>query len=143
MAKQTMDAIRQAELNAEHCKNLFLTNRSGNRFWLLMMDAHKPYRTADVSKKLGSSRLSFASAEQLREVMGLEQGSVTVLGLVNESAKRAVSNGGLSVAIDSGLLERENICVHPNVSSRTLVLKTRDVIRFLDAIGCGHTEIGI
>lgn len=131
------------EQNAEHCKNLFLTNRSGNRFFLVMMDANKPYRTSDVSKKLGSSRLSFGSPDQLREIMGLEPGSVSVLGLVNECAQKAAAEGKLSAALDRTLIERENICVHPNVNTRTLVLKTADVLRFIERSGCPFQIIDI
>ena len=131
------------EQNAEHCKNLFLTNRSGNRFYLVMMEANKPYRTSDVSKKLGSSRLSFGSPAQLHDIMGLEPGSVSVLGLVNDCAKKAAVEGRLSAAIDRTLIERENICVHPNVNTRTLVIKTADILRFIERSGCSLQIIDI
>lgn len=128
-----------AGLNARHCKNLFLTNRSGNRFCLLLMDADKPYRTSDVSKKLGLPRLSFASAEQLFEVMGLTQGSVTILGLVNDCAKRYYAEGKLKIAVDSELLTREKLCVHPNINTASLVISSKDLIRFLEYYGFEYT----
>ena len=131
------------EYGARHCKNLFLTNRGGNNFFLLLMSPDKPYRTSDVSKKLGVSRLSFASAEQLKTVLGLAQGSVSVMGMVNDSAKAAYLEGRLHIAIDADLLERPSICVHPNTNTATLVLSTADLIRFLNELGYEYSALQI
>ena len=65
---------------ASHCKNLFLTNRQGTAFFLVMLGSSKKFRTASVSKQLGAARLSFTTAEQLENILGLTQGSVTVTG---------------------------------------------------------------
>lgn len=132
-----------AEYGAKHCKNLFLTNKRGDNFFLLMMDADTPYKTSDVSRKLGSTRLSFASPEQLRSVLGLEPGAVSVMGLVNECAKEAYKNGRLHLAIDSKLLSMERICVHPNVNTASLVISMRDLLRFLEHSGYDHTRVEI
>lgn len=123
------------EYGAEHCKNLFLTNKRGTRFYLLLMDAAKPYRTSEVSRKLGSTRLSFGTEEQLESVLGLRQGSVSALGMINPCARSAYEAGVLGVAIDSDLLKRERICVHPNINTSTLVLYTRDLVGFLEKSG--------
>ena len=144
-AADTMELCRGigSEYGASHCKNLFLTNRSGNNFFLLMMSADKPYRTADVSKKLGVSRLSFASDTQLESVLGLKPGSVSVLGFTTASAEKARRSGRLHLAVDSDLLETENICVHPNVNTATLVLKTADLIGFLKRTGIEYSAVEI
>ena len=52
---------------ASHCKNLFLTNRQGTAFFLVMLGSSKKFRTASVSKQLGVARLSFTTAEQLEK----------------------------------------------------------------------------
>lgn len=119
------------EFGAEHCKNLFLTNKRGDDFRLLLIHPDKPFRTSEVSRSLGVTRMSFASAEQLRAVMGLEAGSVTVMGLVNPSAKKAYSEGRLHIVIDEDLLKRERICVHPCHSGASLVIKTKDLLKLL------------
>ena len=123
------------EFGAEHCKNLFLANKHGTRFYLLLMDASKPYRTSEVSRRLGSTRLSFGSEEQLHRILGLRQGSVSALGMLNPCAREAYEAGVLRVAIDSGLMKRERICVHPNVNTSTLVVQTRDLVGFLEKMG--------
>lgn len=131
------------EYGAKHCKNLFLTNRGGTIFKLLMMEDQKPFHTSAVSRSLGVSRLSFADSEQLKSVLGLEPGFVSVMGLVNHCAREAAAKGMLEVVIDGDLLERELICVHPNTDTATLVISTGDLKRFISEIGFRITVIEI
>lgn len=131
------------EYNARHCKNLFLTNRSENKFYLLMMDADKPFKTSEVSRKLGSSRLSFGSAEKLSDVLGLKRGAVSVLGMLNPNAVQAYEKGCLHVAVDRDVLSWENICVHPNVDTSTLVLRTVDLVKLLNGLGIAFETVDI
>ncbi|MBO4384623.1 MAG: prolyl-tRNA synthetase associated domain-containing protein [Clostridia bacterium] len=131
------------EYGARHVKNLFLTNRSETRFCLLLMSAEKEFRTSAVSKAIGVSRLSFASEEKLNVVMGLVGGAVSVMGIVNDCARKAYSEGKLSVVFDADVLKREMICVHPNVPTSTLVLKTSDLVRFLEEKGVAYKVINI
>ena len=49
------------------CKNLFLCNRQKTDFYLLMMPGDKPFKTKDITKQLGCSRLSFASPDFMEE----------------------------------------------------------------------------
>lgn len=59
----TMEACEEADrvLEATICKNLFLCTANKKEFYLLMIVGDKRLVTKDVSKKLGTSRLSFAS----------------------------------------------------------------------------------
>lgn len=132
-----------SEYNAKHVKNLFLTNRSGTKFYLLLMSADKEFRTSAVSKAIGVSRLSFASEESLFSVTGLKGGAVSVMAVVNPSAKKTIEEGALSIVFDRDVLLRENICVHPNVPTATLVLKTEDLLRFLEEEGAAYTVIDV
>ncbi|MBR3487054.1 MAG: prolyl-tRNA synthetase associated domain-containing protein [Clostridia bacterium] len=133
----TMELCRGigAEFGAAHCKNLFLTNKRGDDFRLLLMDPEKPFRTSEVSRALGVTRMSFASEESLGRVMGLVPGAVTVMGLVNASAKKAYEEGRLHIVIDEDLFKRERICVHPNHSGASLVLKTEDLPKLIRSLG--------
>lgn len=131
------------EYGARHCKNLFLTNRSGTGFFLLLMDPDKPYRTSEVSRRLGVSRLSFGKEAQLEAVLGVKGGSVSVMGLVTPEACEAYRAGMLRIALDSDLLMHESICVHPNVNTASLVLKTTDLLRFLELTGHEYSLVKI
>lgn len=116
-----------AELGAHHFKNLFLTNRQGTDFYLLLIAAGKSFRTAEVSKQLGVSRLSFGTNAQLMDKLGLLPGSVTPMALARESAK------DVTVVIDRDIPGMELVCVHPCVSTASLALKWTDVFAFIQS----------
>ena len=144
-AADTMELCRGIgeEYGARHPKNLFLANKHGTEFFLLMMDAEKPYRTSVVSKLLGSTRLSFGSPEQLDAVMGLRQGSVSVLGFVNECAMEAYRAGKLHLVFDGEVISMERILVHPNDNRVSLVVETAGLKRFLESLGIAYSVIDI
>ena len=63
----TIAACHEIEkvLGAPICKNLVLCNRQKTAFYLLLMEGDKPFRTKDLSKQIGSARLSFAAPEDM------------------------------------------------------------------------------
>lgn len=138
-AAMTMDDcdLFDAGLPAAHCKNLFLTNRQGTDFYLLLVAGEKPFKTKDLSAQLGISRLSFASAAQLMEVLGLTPGSVSPMGLLNDTQRR------VHVLLDREISRWENIIVHPNINTASLMLRTLDLFHFLHARGNQVTEVDV
>ncbi len=118
-----------AQLGARHFKNLFLANRQGTEFYLLLIAAQKSFRTAEVSKLLGVSRLSFGTNAQLMEKLGLLPGSVTPLALTFPGAR------DVAVVIDRDILEMGLVCVHPCASTASLALKWGDVLAFIESCG--------
>ncbi len=85
----TIEACEEVEalLGCRICKNLFLTNRQQTHFYLLIMPGEKPFRTKLLSKQIGSARLSFAGPEHMERLLDTTPGSVSVLGLMNDSGK--------------------------------------------------------
>ena len=79
-----VDAI----LNVHICKNLFLCNRQKTNFYLLVMPGDKPFKTKELSKQMGISRLSFADEEYMERFLDIHPGSVSVLGLMNDRDHR-------------------------------------------------------
>lgn len=67
----TMEVCEEIDrtLGAQICKNLFLCNRQQTDFYLLMMPGDKQFKTKDLSAQIGSSRLSFASAEHMEKYL--------------------------------------------------------------------------
>ena len=61
-------------LKAHICKNLFLCNRQKTDFYLLVMAGEKPFHTKDLSKQIGTSRLSFAPPEIMEELLDVTPG---------------------------------------------------------------------
>ena len=125
------------DIGACHMKNLFLVNRQGTDFYLVLMDGHKSFRTAEVSKKLGVSRLSFGTPEQLKTMLNLEPGAVTALGLLFDE-KHLVT-----VVLDEDVLSYPYVCMHPCVSTASLAIKPDDLMRFLISRGNALTQIKI
>ena len=122
-------AISEA-LEVHICKNLLLTPRNRSAFYLLCLPAEKSFSTKDFSKLIGSSRLSFASEEDLVALLGCHAGSASVLGLMNDTEHR------VTLAIDRAVAEDEWFGCHPCKNTSSLRLKTRDVLeKFLPATG--------
>ena len=135
----TMDdcAIFDAGRDAAHCKNLFLTNRQGTSFYLLLLVGDKPFKTKDVSRQLGVARLSFGTPGQLEAMLGLLPGAVTPMGLVNDHTRT------VHVLLDRDLLAWPRVIVHPNVNTASIVLSTPDLLRFLHERGNEVTYVDI
>ena len=123
-------AAISAALEVHICKNLMLTPRNRSAFYLLCLPAEKPFSTKDFSKLIGSSRLSFATEEDLVALLGCHAGSASVLGLMNDTEHR------VTLAIDRAVAEDEWFGCHPCKNTSSLRLKTRDVLeKFLPATG--------
>ena len=72
-------------LGATVCKNLFLCNRQETDFYLLLMPGDKPFKTKNLSAQIGSARLSFAKPEYMEKYLDITPGSVSVMGLMNDT----------------------------------------------------------
>lgn len=120
----TMDACLEADrvLEANMCKNLLLCNRQCTDFYILLMPGDKPFKTKDLSKQIGSSRLSFAGGEYMEEFLDITPGSLSVLGLMNDKENR------VKLLIDEDLLKDEYIGCHPCVNTSSLRLRTADLL---------------
>ena len=117
-------------LDVSICKNLLLTPRNRSAFYLLCLPADKPFSTKDFSKLIGSSRLSFATEEDLIGLLGCHTGSASILGLTNDTDHR------VTLAIDRAVAEDEWFGCHPCKNTSSLRMKTRDVLdKFLPATG--------
>ena len=104
-------AIGEA-LDVSICKNLLLTPRNRSAFYLLCMPGDKPFSTKDFSKLIGSSRLSFATEEDLIGLLGCHAGSASILGLMNDTEHR------VTLAIDRTVAEDEWFGCHPCENTR-------------------------
>lgn len=133
-AAETMEACAAISdaLGARICKNLFLCNRQQTVFYLLTMPEDKPFYTKDLSHQIGSSRLSFAPAEKMEELLGCSPGSASVLGLANDAEHR------VHLLIDRDVARSESFACHPCDNTLSLTIATRDLLEtFLPHTG--HT----
>ena len=65
------------------CKNLFLCNRQKTAFYLLLMPGEKVFKTKELSGQIGTSRLSFASGEDMEKYLKLEKESQSTISSRN------------------------------------------------------------
>lgn len=118
------------KLNAVVPKNLFLTPRDQSAFYLCLVRPNALFRTADVSKQIGSSRLSFGSEEMLSQLLRTHGGAVSPLGLLFDGEKK------VRVLIDRTLLALPRLGFHPNDNTRTIAMAGDDFFHiFLPRLG--------
>ena len=135
-ATATIEACREVEklLGIEICKNLFLTNRQGTRFYLLMMSGDKAFRTKELSAQIGSARLSFAGEADMLRLLNITPGSVSVLGLMNDVGHE------VQLLLDRDVLAQPAVGCHPCVNTASLKIAAADLLeKFLPHTG--HTPI--
>ena len=131
-AAMTMEACEAIDrvLDATICKNLLLCNRQCTSFYLLMIPGNKVFKTSELSKQIGSSRLSFASPEYMEQFLDITPGSVSVLGLMNDKENR------VQLMIDEDILKGEYFGCHPCINTSSLRLKTDDLLhKIIPAMG--------
>ena len=120
----------EAQLGAVFCKNLFLCNRQKTVFYLLLIREDKRFRTATVSKLIGSSRLSFASHEDMESLLHTAPGSASILGLLFDTEHR------VQLVMDRDVYDAEYFCCHPCDNHGSLKIKTSDLLtKFLPHVG--------
>ena len=137
-ATDTMEECNKidAVLGVVICKNLFLCNKQATKFYLLMMPSDKVFKTKEVSHQIGSSRLSFASPEDMIKHLGLEPGSVSIMGLMNDL------DDSVQLLIDEDVLKDEYLGCHPCVNTSSLKIRTLDIIeKFLPAVKHEYTTV--
>lgn len=115
------------------CKNLFLRDDKGRNHFLVVLDKDKQANLRQIAEQLGSSKLSFASQERLQKYLGLEKGSVTPLGVINDHAHE------VTVVLDADLAGRSKLGVHPNENTTSVFLSYEDLLRYLE--DCGNPVI--
>jgi Ala-tRNA(Pro) deacylase len=118
-----------SQIDAAHCKNLFLRNQKGDRHYLVILSAGKRADLRRVADQIGDGKVSFASPERLQKYLGVTPGSVSPFGLIHDVSRH------VRVFIDQDLDHAGRISFHPNDNTATLVLSLADFKRFLAHVG--------
>lgn len=108
-------ALPYAAPDVTFCKNLLLCNTAQTAFYLYITLADKPFRTSEVSRALGSSRLSFAPEELLPTLLGVQSGSLSPLALWFDAEQR------VTLAIDRDVHRLGRIAFHPGDNTATVL----------------------
>lgn len=110
-----------------HSKNLFLWYKKGKRHLLVVVGYEKSVDLKALAASLNIGSLGFASAERLQRVLGVEPGSVSLLGLMNDT------QGEVEVILDEKIWAADFLQCHPLVNTATLVISHGGIERFLSA----------
>lgn len=122
-----------------HCKNLFFRNHKGNQHYLVCFHCDHDLDIHDLEQRLKASliaqgktspgKLSFASPERMMRYLGLEPGSVSPFGLINDEEHHVI------LFLDENLKDAESLSFHPNDCRGTVVIRTEDFLHYLASVG--------
>ena len=125
-------AVVNASQPGGHTKNLFLKDRKGGLWLVVLRDDFRLDLNA-LSKQIGAPRFSFGSSELLAATLGVPAGSVTPFALINDTQHK------VRVVLDEIMLEQEPVNFHPLRNDRTIAVSAADLLKFVAA--CGHTPL--
>jgi Ala-tRNA(Pro) deacylase len=112
-----------------HTKNLFLRDKKGALFLVTTLE-DAAIELKSLHRVLGASgRLSFGSAELMRETLGIEPGSVTPFAAINDTGRR------VTVVLDAAMMGHAKLNFHPLRNTMTTTVARDDLVRFLTETG--------
>ncbi len=116
-------------LNAPILKNLFLTTRRRGGFFLCVIRPDAAFRSGEVSRQAGTSRLCFAPEEPLYALLRTRPGSISPLGLLFDTEKQ------VTLLMDRALKDEKRLAFHPCLNTHSLAMDTGDFLNvFLPAV---------
>ena len=121
--------LYHSDVVAVSTKNLFLCDKKGRQFFLAVTACEKTVNLEGLSSQLGVSRLRFGSEENLMRLLGVTRGSVTMMGLANDTEHK------VELWIDAEIWQGENFLSHPLVNTATLVISKAELKHFFEIIG--------
>jgi len=127
--------IHWKDYNSGRCKNIFFRNHKGDRHYLVILEHLRQLDIHDLEKRLRQGKLTFASDQRLKKFLGVEPGSVSPFGLINDRERH------VRLFIDEKLGEFERLAFHPNVNTSSIVVLKSDFLKFLDYTGISYEFI--
>jgi Ala-tRNA(Pro) deacylase len=127
--------IHWENLNSGRCKNIFFRNHKGDRHYLVILEHLRQLNIHDLEKRLKQGKLTFASDQRLKKYLGVEPGSVSPFGLINDRDHH------VHLFIDEKLNESDRLSFHPNINTASLVILKTDFIKFLKSMGNSYEFI--
>ena len=114
---------------SKHCKNLFFRNHKGNRHYLVILDCERDLDIHDLEHRLHQGKLSFASPQRMERYLGLQPGSVSPFGLINDTENH------VHMFIDSNLRNQTSLSFHPNDNRATVVIAYNEFMKYMQGVG--------
>lgn len=125
------------QLGVTACKSLLLRNKKG-KYFLLLIKGEKRFNGKDVARQIGSTHLTFATEEEMKDLLHCYQGSVSPLGLYYDISNK------VSLLIDKELFQTVYIGCHPCDNTCSLRLRLKDLLElFLPAVHHSYVSVEI
>lgn len=126
-----MEEMSHVELSHQEAdaKNLFVRDDKKRNYYLITVRGDKRVDLKKFREEHGTRPLSFASENDLMNLLGLIPGAVTPLGILNDSEKK------VKFFLDEELVNGGLIGVHPNDNTATVWLKTTELIDIITEHG--------
>jgi Ala-tRNA(Pro) deacylase len=118
----------RGQIPGGHTKNLFLRDKRGD-FYLVVALEDATIALKGLHQRLGAGRFSFGAPEAMRELLGVEPGSVTPFAAMNDTT------GRVRVVLDAAMLTHEALNFHPLVNTMTTSISREGLLKFLQATG--------
>lgn len=111
-------------------KNLFIRDDKKANYYLITVKGDKRVDLKEFRRTYGTRNLSFASADDLMNIMQLIPGAVSPLGILNDVEKK------VHFYIDKDFMtDKHLIGIHPNDNTATVWLKVEDLIDIIKEHG--------
>ena len=122
-----------------HCKNIFMRNHKGDQHYLICFPCDDDLAIHDIEHWLkdvlvsqgmkAPGKLSFASPERMMRYLGLEPGSVSPFGLINDTEHHVI------LFLDRRLKDAPSLSFHPNDCRGTVVITQEAFQKYLTSVG--------
>ncbi|WP_410473274.1 prolyl-tRNA synthetase associated domain-containing protein [Faucicola mancuniensis] len=110
-------------------KNIFVRDDKKRNYYLITVKGDKKVNLKYFKEKYHTRSLSFASEQDLMAILGLQAGSVTPLGLINNTEHK------VQFYLDQDFLDEPKLIgIHPNDNTATVWLKTDDLITLIEEL---------
>lgn len=127
-ALYTVEQAKQVsyEKPGAHTKNLFLRNKKGRMFLLVVeQDTTVDLKSLRDKLQLTGGQFAFASTERMGKFLGVVPGSVSPLAAINDHS------GRVQVYIEKALIDQEWIYMHPCRNTHTTRMRCEDLMTLL------------
>lgn len=136
---ETLEEAREKSYHVPgmHPKNFFLKDSKRKEYFILSVPGLKEVELREVRKVLKARKLSFASFEEMTELLKVEKGAVSPLALIRDTEHL------IKLIIDTEVWEHDILCFPPNINSETVQLTIGEFRKLVKALGNPYDVVAI
>ncbi len=108
-----------------HCKNMLLTNKKRDKFYLIVLESHKKMNFKEIGETIGVKGLKFAKESTLHR-FGTIAGAVSPFIILEDLHQE------ITLYLDNDLTRFEKLNFHPNDNTMTLGIETNAFLGFME-----------